>query len=91
MEPVPFKEINTTLGQPAEAENVHVTKAFVDPVTNMCITKWQGTWRERWRFLRTGIIWLSIRGAGMPPTHMSTEVPFEQVPDMPSHRDRPER
>lgn len=39
-------------------------------------TKWRGTWRDRLRFLRTGVVWLWVYAEAHPPVAVETEDPY---------------
>lgn len=41
------------------------------------LTKWQGCWRERIKFLFYGTMWVSISGATLPPMLITSDRAFE--------------
>lgn len=70
MKPIEFPEADCTLGPPPDmtSEECGPLYIFRDLQNGTCISLWQMTWRERFRALFYGKIWLGVRsGARTQP------------------------
>lgn len=81
MLPTTFKESNTVFGKPADMTDEECMDLPVwagkdglgFPVIISC---WKFSKEDLEEIQRTGCIWLSITGQGMPPVSLFTEHPF---------------
>ena len=80
-ETIPFKETNGTMGVGAnDPEKVTaIPVAFGQRPDGMkeTISCWKLTQEELDEAKRTGVIWLSVMGHGMPPVYITALSPFE--------------
>jgi hypothetical protein len=87
MLPVDFPQRNFVFGKPTDQEDeeclslpVFKGETLVDDLQKVypCIIScWQLSKEDLEEVQRTGRIWLSITGQGMPPVSLFTEDPFE--------------
>lgn len=86
MVPCDFAESNLVLDKPPSMTrdectplSVLYTKTADDkPVVISC---WKLTRDELDEIIRTGRVWLTVYGSGMPPVALGTDKPFETVPE----------
>jgi hypothetical protein len=88
MLPTDFAERNFVFSKPTDmtdeqCSDLPVWKgdAPIDGAGNtmpVIISRWQLSKEDLEEIQRTGCIWLSITGRGMPPVYLQTESPFEQ-------------
>jgi len=69
MKPVKFEQSNCTIGGEVPARRER----------GMVLTRWQGCWRERLKFLLFGKLWLIVQGERMPPTLVTSDRAFRIV------------
>lgn len=83
MKPIDFPESNRNLARPRNTTPEECTSLPILQTGDFCISCWQGTWRDRLRFLFTGKCWLSVwSGVTQPPAKVTTEEPFERQDDV---------
>jgi hypothetical protein len=66
MKPVDFEHSNCILGG-----EVPANRAF-----GIVLTRWQGCWRERLKFLLFGKLWLAAKGDTLPPLLLTSDRAF---------------
>lgn len=73
MTPKQFKEVNVTFGK--NQPEYQLLPAFKNNTTGEVVTCWSLSFRERFRILFTGEIWLCLLTFGKPPapTFLTTE------------------
>jgi hypothetical protein len=45
---------------------------------NMAVSLWKFPWRQRWRFLFSGKMWIWVMMNGHPPISLTTYTPFRE-------------
>ena len=68
MNPIDFPEKTITLSKPDTMTDEECSSLHIHRRDGMCISKWKGTWRERFAFFFYGHVWLSVwSGQTQPP------------------------
>jgi len=77
MNPIDFEKANLTWYKPLNMKNCESLKVYRSPDEEYSISCWQTvSWKERIRFLFTGIMWLWVYGPQHPPVCVSVKDPF---------------
>lgn len=95
-QPVQFEQVNFTYNAPVGMEetcgDLPCFRKKADGKGNapLAISCWRFPTREqRLKFLRDGIMWMTVLMDGHPPVALSTETPFEQPEDKEPNRASP--
>lgn len=77
MKPIDFTEANKVLQKPESMTDEQCVPLPVYTNGEQCVSCWQASWKERWRFLFTGQVWLWVwSGETQPPVALVTHDPF---------------
>lgn len=81
MIPIDFPERNFVFGKPQdmtdeECSSLPVWKGLATDGYPAIISKWKLSEEDLKNIIKSGVIWLSITGNGMPPVSLFTEEPF---------------
>ena len=74
MKPIGFEESNCMLGGEIPANKAE----------GMILTRWQGCWRERLKFLFFGKLWVMAHGETIPPLLVTSDLEFKIANPPPS-------
>ncbi len=78
MKPAEFTEQNKTLLRPPSMTDKECLSLPVFTDGRHCISLWQGSFRERVKFLFTGEMWfLIVSGQTQPPVKLQINNPFQ--------------
>lgn len=78
-----FKQANTVMDTPKDVspdlvEPIRACRGQYENGTPFVITCWKPTRDELDEIQKTGRVWLTILGAGMPPVYLSGKSPFKK-------------
>lgn len=82
MRPIDFEQSNKKLTKPPSMtdEQCKSLSVYVNEdsaIGTSCISCWKADWRERFRFLFTGQVWLNVvSGVTQPPVALYIRDPF---------------
>ena len=78
--PVHFAEVNRVLTKPEGMTDEECGELPVFNDGKQSVSCWRLPWRERWRVLWSGLVWLGVvAGPTQPPVWVSGRRPFEQT------------
>ena len=82
MKPTKFSKANRNLARPSGMTEEECGSLPVYSDGKYCISCWEGTWRDRLRFLFTNKVWLWVWfGHSQPPVKIETEYPWGEGDD----------
>ena len=77
MKPIGFNEQTKVLSKPIGMSDEECGSLAIFNDGEICVSCWKGGWRERIKFLFTGMVWLQVwSGVTQPPVRCDIDKPF---------------
>lgn len=88
MNPVKFSEANKNLLKPSSMTDEECKSLWVFTDGQQCVSRWRLGWRDRFRVLFYGHIWLSVHsGFTQPPVRLDSEKTIFQTAEEQTRRE----